>query len=207
MCLPRVRRYRRRTSILRGQTSWQNVPMPTVLAEFHPRFGIVHNALCYSELCETWDSSSGWHSACYRGNRVIVRIVDGVVQLDLVLEVSVIVVALRESIEPRLQQFGCMRDFSILQVPSAEHAFRIIMRLRPRVVVVQVSQSEEETLRLVRLLANAAQPIYVIAVGTQHDGSIERAVWKARPTCYLPNAETGLLDRVLDAILVEDKRV
>ena len=112
-------------------------------------------------------------------------------------------VALRRAVEPSLRQLGCARNLSVLQAPSADHAFRVIQRLRPRVVIAEVSQSEDEMFGLLRWLADGAQPICVIAVATTHDDGTERATWRARATCYVPQVEAHVLDQALEAALVE----
>jgi DNA-binding NarL/FixJ family response regulator len=92
--------------------------------------------------------------------------------------------------------------FPVLQVAEARQALQSLALLQPRITVVQVSRLADEALRFIRLVAGSRRPIPVIAVAMSHDRELERAIWDARATWYMANAELHL-DRVLSAALSE----
>lgn len=117
-----------------------------------------------------------------------------------------LIVILEGDVMPSLRQCAKNRSMAMLEAELPEQVFEAIVRLRPRVVIVQIGDALDRTLKLIRLVGAAARPVQLIAAATQHSAGIERAVRSAGSTYYLPSTETGPLDRMLDAALVTDQR-
>ena len=111
-----------------------------------------------------------------------------------------VVVVFGSGIESGVLQAANDHALKVLEAPSVDQAFRRILRLRPRVVIVQVAGLMDEGLRLVQRLATAPRPVPVIVVATSHSYGVERAVRRAGAAWYVPDASSPYMDQILRAI-------
>jgi len=118
-----------------------------------------------------------------------------------------VVVVVEGEVDLNLRRVATGYGLSVLAAASADQALQGLVCLRPKLVIVQVSRLVDEALKLIRLVANLAQPPPLIAVATSHGEEIEQSVWHAGATWYLPDAGSHLLEQVLTAVLPQRNSV
>ncbi len=116
-----------------------------------------------------------------------------------------IVVVVDEKVSEDLRQIARRHGMSLVQAATADQAFRDIVRLGPKVVILQIPKLVAETLALIRMVATAPHPVPIIAAATLHTDKIEKAVRRAGATYYVPSTEQPLMKKVLRALLLQQK--
>lgn len=102
---------------------------------------------------------------------------------------EVLVVILCDNVHVGLARAAVRHGWKVLALGSAVQAMREIRDRCPRLVVVQVSMTSTEPVRLIRLLHNCSQPLLIVAVAHSHRTQLEKLVRDAGASCYLPSAE------------------
>lgn len=95
---------------------------------------------------------------------------------------------------------------AVMDAEAADQVLETVVRLRPRVVIVQVGRMLGESLKLIGLVSGAGQRVPVIAAATSHSARIEQAVRRAGATYYLPGTRASLVAKLLDAVLAPGER-
>ncbi|UCG87909.1 MAG: hypothetical protein JSW71_05025 [Gemmatimonadota bacterium] len=116
-------------------------------------------------------------------------------------EVKGIVVVVEGRVDLALRQVARTHHLSILKAPSARVAYRAVLCLHPRLIIVQVSHVTGEALEFIRLVINSAAPAPLLAVATTHTDKIERAARNAGAAWYLDNASSPVVDEVLARLM------
>jgi len=110
-------------------------------------------------------------------------------------------VVLAGRVEQAVLRTADAQGLSVLEARSATRAFSDLIRLRPRVIVVQLPSLFEEELELIRLVSSSPLRAPIIAAAVAHDEAIERAVLAAGACFYVPCVETNMLNEALEASL------
>ncbi len=92
----------------------------------------------------------------------------------------------------------------LVQAATADQAFLDIVRLGPKLVILQIPKLMDETLALIRMIAIAPHPVPIIAAAVLHTDKIEKAVRQAGATYYVPSNEQPLMMRVLKSLLLQE---
>ena len=111
------------------------------------------------------------------------------------------IVVLENHVQPGLRLLADCHGLPVLEAGTADQAFRHIVCMRPRVIIVQMSELLAETLDFIRAVIGAAQPIPVIVAAAAHSREIERAALIAGATCYVADTEASVVDEALEAVL------
>ena len=94
------------------------------------------------------------------------------------------------------------RAWLLLKISCVLPALREILRLRPDVVIVQVTLQLGDDLELIRLLPSRMTRVSLIAVASSHHERIELAVRAAGVSGYLPAAaDTELIEQTVADVL------
>ncbi|HOA72276.1 MAG TPA: hypothetical protein PL151_02710 [Phycisphaerae bacterium] len=114
---------------------------------------------------------------------------------------EVLVVVLCGAVHVGLARASVRQGWSVLAVSRAVQAMREIRDRSPRLVVVQVSLSSEEPIKLIRLLRQCSQPVLIVAAANSHRDQLERLVRDAGATCYLPSSEDDQVVQTVASML------
>lgn len=104
-------------------------------------------------------------------------------------------------VAPDLQRVATSFGLSIVPAENADHALRAVLSLRVGLIVLQVSRLVDEAVKFIGLVEKLPRPVPLIAVASSHSEQLERDVWHAGATWYLPETSTHLLSQVLRAVL------
>lgn len=116
------------------------------------------------------------------------------------------IVVLEGDVARSLRKVANRWALTVLQAEAADHAFELIRGAHPRVIIVQVGKVASEALKFIRLAAGATRPVPMIVAATRHSIDLERKILRAGAKCYVPSVASELLEPLLEAILVSEKR-
>ena len=101
---------------------------------------------------------------------------------------------------PSLRRVARVHDLLMLEATDARQAAHAIRRLRPQVVIVRVTESIEESLKLIRLIVAAIAPLTLIAVAASRDEQLERTARGAGATYYLPEDAWSIMNAIVSHV-------
>ena len=86
---------------------------------------------------------------------------------------------------------------------TASQALRELFQCRPRVAIIQLSHSLDESLSLIRMARGHWRPVSLIAVAPTHDHEIEKTVRETGASYYALDAvNAGLVSQAVTSILL-----
>lgn len=116
--------------------------------------------------------------------------------------IDVLIVVMDEDVDKGLALSATQNGWPLLQATTADEVFFELCQCRPRVLIVQLSLSLGEALKLISLTRHHWQQVSLVAVTPSHDNQIELAVRSAGANCYLPaTANVSLIEETVSAIL------
>ena len=115
--------------------------------------------------------------------------------------IDVLIAVMDEDVDKGLALSATQNGWPLLQATTADEVFYEFRQCRPRVLIVQLSLSFGEALKLINLTRQHWQQVSLVAVTPSHDDQIELAVRSAGAN-YLPaTANVNLVEQTVTAIL------
>jgi DNA-binding NarL/FixJ family response regulator len=99
----------------------------------------------------------------------------------------------------KLRRIARAYRFAILEAVSVDQAFGAIRRLHPRLVIVRIPSVMDKTLELIQMVAASSERAVLVATVMSPGDESERLARAAGATCYLPDAESDLMDQMAAA--------
>ncbi len=98
-----------------------------------------------------------------------------------------------------LRKVARTHRLAILEAASVDQAFEAIRRLHPRLVIVRIPSVMDKALELIRMVAANGEQALLVATVMSPGDETERLAREAGATCYLPDAESDLMDQMAAA--------
>ena len=122
--------------------------------------------------------------------------------MPLTMAIDILVVAIDDDIGSEMRYVADSRGWAVLQCPSLRQAMKQVVATQPKVVIVQVAESYDRALQLIRMLQTGWRRLAVIVAAADHSEQFERDVRAAGASSYLPGREArDKVDRYVAAML------
>ncbi len=116
--------------------------------------------------------------------------------------VNVLMVTIDEPVMPGLAQSASQHGWHFLHTSRADQVMREVCQYRPHVLIVQLSQSVDESLEVIRLVRSHWYQVRLIAIAQDHHPDIETLARSAGASCYLPDADdSARIDQTVCEVL------
>ena len=140
---------------------------------------------------------SSWHAACC----LLSTLSQGDHDVIYSRVINVLVLLADQQRDSELLELTVRRGWRMSHEQTENEAIKLVLRFRPKAVVLEVCDYLGEALDIIYVLRNRWPNIPVIAVALFQDNSIERSVRAAGASAYFcGEGRTGLVEKAVDAI-------